>query len=64
MQTTYVVYEYNCVHQLAVVCMRGSRKFRQRGTKFDNVLFLVDEGMEVPNTTKGGPSLARQRNAI
>ena len=27
-------------------------------------VFLVDEGMEGPNTTKGGPSSARQRNAI
>ena len=31
----------------------------------DNVpLFLVDEGIEDPNTTKNGPSSARQRNAI
>ena len=26
--------------------------------------FLVDEGREDQNTTRGGPSLARQRNAI
>ena len=26
--------------------------------------FLVDEGWEDPNTTKSGPSSARQRNAI
>ena len=36
--------------------MRGSRKFCQRGSKFDNVL-LVDGGIE-------GPSSAHQRNAI
>ena len=29
--------------------MRGSRKFCQRGSKFDNI-FLVDEGKEDPNT--------------
>ena len=47
--------------------MRGSRKFFQRGSNFDyvfDVVFLVDEGREDPNTTKSGPSLARQRNAI
>ena len=48
--------------------MRGSRKFCQRGSKFDNVsfflFFLVDDGIEDPNTTIHGPSSARQRNAI
>ena len=44
--------------------MRGSRKFCQSGSNFDNVFFLVDEGREDPNTTISGPSLARQRNAI
>ena len=48
--------------------MRGSRKFCQRGPKFDNVFFfvffLVDGEKEDPNTTLIGPSLARQRNAI
>ena len=43
--------------------MRGSRKFCQRGSKF-NVFFLVDEGIEDPNTAMNGPSLACQRNAI
>ena len=34
--------------------MRGSRKFFQRGSKFDNVFFVcffVDEGKKDPNTT-------------
>ena len=43
--------------------MRGSRKFCQRGSNFDNV-FLVDERWEDPNTTISRPSSARQRNAI
>ena len=42
--------------------MRGSRKFCQRGSNFD--VFLVDDGRDDPNTTKSGPSSARQRNAI
>ena len=42
--------------------MRGSRKFCQRGSKFD--FFLVDDGREDPNTTISGPSLACQQNAI
>ena len=45
------------------VYMRGSRKFCQRGSKFDNV-FLVDEGIEDPNITINGPSSAYQRNTI
>ena len=49
--------------------MRGSRKFCQRGSKFDNVFFfffffLVDEGIEAPNITINGPSLVRLRNAV
>ena len=43
--------------------MRGSRKFFQRGFKFDNFL-LVDKGIEDPNTAINGPSSARLRNAI
>ena len=43
--------------------MRGSRKFCQMGSNFDNFL-LVDEGREDPNTTISGPSSASQRNAI
>ena len=47
-----------------VFLMRGSRTFCQRGSNFDNVFFLVDEGRKDPNTTINGPSSARQRNAI
>ena len=44
--------------------MRGSRKFCQSGSNYDND-FLVDEGRrEDPNTTICGPSSVRQRNAI
>ena len=48
--------------------MRGSRKFCQRGsnstlTRFFK-FYLVDEGKEDPNTTKGVPSSALQGNAI
>ena len=43
--------------------MRGSRKFCQSGSKFDN-FFLVDEGIEDLNTAINEPSSARQRNAI
>ena len=39
--------------------LHGSRKFCQRGSIF----FLVDEGIEDPNTTINRPSSARQRNA-
>ena len=45
--------------------MRGSRKFCQRESKFDNVfppLLLVYEGRDDPNTTLSGPPSARQRN--
>ena len=44
--------------------MRGSRQFCQSGSKFDNVIFLVDEGIEGPNITLNGQSSARQRNVI
>ena len=43
--------------------MRGSRKFGQRGSNFDND-FLVNEGREDLNTTITGASSTRQRNAI
>ena len=37
--------------------MRGSRKFCQRGSKVDCAsFFLVDEGLEDPNTTVNEPS--------
>ena len=45
--------------------MCGSRKFCQRGSKFDNFFFfLVDEGIEDPNAAINGSSSARQGNAI
>ena len=47
--------------------MRGSRKFCQRGSNYDNVfllLFLTDEGREEdPNATISGPLSASQLNA-
>ena len=42
--------------------MRGSRKFRQRGSNFD--IFLVDEGRKDPNTTISGQLSSHQRNTI
>ena len=42
--------------------MRGSRKFLQRGSKFDNVFFLFDKGIEDPNTAINGQSSACQQN--
>ena len=44
--------------------MRGSRKICQRGSKFDNVSFLVDKRILDINTAINGPSSACQRNAI
>ena len=48
--------------------MRGSRKFYQTGSKFDNVFLLfffsIDKGIEDPKTTINRPSSARQQNAI
>ena len=44
-------------------CMRGSRKFCQRRSKFDKVFFF-DEGIEDQNTAINGPSSAHQQNAI
>ena len=38
--------------------------FSQRGSKFYNVFFLVDEGIEDPNSAINGPSSPRKRNAI
>ena len=43
--------------------MPGSRKFCQRGSKFDNVFFLVDRGIEDPNIPLIWSLSARQRNA-
>ena len=39
-------------------------KICQRGSKFDVVFFLFNEGREDPNTTVSVPTTARQRNAI
>ena len=54
--------------KMAVIfSMHGSRKFCQRGSKFDKVFFFifsVDEGIEDPNTAINGLTSARQRNAI
>ena len=50
--------------------MRGSRKFCQSGSKFDNVFFCFvlfcsfNEGIEDPNANINGTSSARQRHAI
>ena len=48
--------------------MQGSRKFCQRGSKFDNFFFVsvfkVDGGIEDSNTDLIWPPTARQRNAI
>ena len=47
--------------------MRGFRNSCHRASNFDNVFsffFLVDERGDNQNTTKSGPSSARQRNAI
>ena len=44
--------------------MRGSRKFCERGSNFDNVVFLFNEGREDPDTTISGPLSACQRNAM
>ena len=50
-----------------IIFMRGSRKFYQRGSKFDNVFFFfffVVEWRKDQNTTISGPSSARQGKAI
>ena len=39
------------------------QKVLSEGSKFDN-FFIVDEGIEDPNTTINVPSSVRQRNAI
>ena len=44
--------------------MRGSRKFCQMGSNFDNFFFVVDEGREDPSIPISGPSSARQQNAF
>ena len=58
---------------LNYVCTMGrSRKFCQRGSKFDKVFFFFFQlmgvggwgGIEDPNTDINGPSSAPQQNAI
>ena len=44
--------------------MRGSRKFFQRGSNFDNVFFKVDEGREDPSPTLSGPSSAASETPL
>ena len=48
----YIQVLFKHVRTLDPHCMRGSRKFYQRGSNFDNVFFsfLVDEGRADPNT--------------
>ena len=53
----------------AGVGMRKSRKFCERGSKFDNILlfFLVDEGMKDPNLYKWaiiGPPAKHHLNGV
>ena len=50
--------------KLHFTTMRGPRKFCQRGSNFESVFFLVDEGRKDPDTTISGPSSVRQRNAF
>ena len=48
--------------------VRGSGKFCQRGSNFDNVLFLVDEGREDPKYHYErviiGPPAKRHSNGV
>ena len=55
------------VSEFIILClclMRRSRKFCQRGSKFDNFffvfVFLVEKGIEDPNITVNGSPSARQ----
>ena len=59
-------YFFHMSPQCCRMFMRGSRKFYQRGSKFDNgfFLFFFDEWRKDQNATISGPSSARQRNAI
>ena len=56
----------SCSHKWRIGVMCGSRKFCYRGVQFWRVfcLFVFYEGRADPNSTKSGPSSARQRNAI
>ena len=57
-----------CFYLMYGMKMREFRKFARVGPstlgRFILYLVLVDEGIDDPNTTKIGPSSARQRNAI
>ena len=44
--------------------LSGKVSNRQRGSDFDNVFFLVDEGRDDPNTTISGPTSARQQTPL
>ena len=53
------------MNRVATVCMRGSRKFCQRGSDFDNVfLFLVDEGSKEYIEMRGGRIQIHCKRAI
>ena len=58
-KTSKITFTLNLVINIV---MRGSRKFRRRGSNFD--FFLVDEGREDPSTSISGPSSAYKQNAI
>ena len=47
-----------------MIFMRGSREFARRGPILITLFCFFYEGREYPNSTKSGPSSARQRNAI
>ena len=47
-------------------CMRGSRRFRQRGSNYD-IFFLVDERIKIPQYYKRaniGPPAKRHLNGV
>ena len=61
----------DCVNAQAALTCADPESFVREGSKFDNFFFfffssffLVDEGLEDPNTAINGSSSARQRNAI
>ena len=64
----YVISQISVKAKKSLHIFRGSRKFCQRVSDFDNVFlcffFSVDEGRDDPNTTISGPTLARQQNAF
>ena len=50
-------------HHCPPCFMRGPRKFCQRGSNFDKVFFLFDQG-RADSSTISRPSSAHQQNAI